>query len=229
MSGARESIDGAPVTDTKRLGRTPSTARGRRTHRRLVTAAHEVFIEQGYFGALIDDIVERAEVSHGTFYTYFASKLDVFRHVALDLQESALGVHDQVEEVAPRTIRARIERANRRYLEHYRRNARMFEVLEQVAALDESTRQVRLELRREFVARSARMIERLQRAGASPDDVDAWYVANALGAMVDRLAYVWLVLGEEFDMDELVRTVSELWVRAAGVDPDLDLASLRPS
>jgi len=35
--------------------------------------------------------------------------------------------------------------------------------------------------------------------------------------MVDRFAYVWLVLGEEFDFDVAATTLTRLWCQALGM------------
>lgn len=68
-------------------GGTPARARslraqGRRTLRRLLDAALEVFDRRGYQAARVDDIVRAADTSHGTFYLYFANKEDLFRVLA---------------------------------------------------------------------------------------------------------------------------------------------------
>ena len=47
---------------------------GEVTRARLLDAAIEVLAERGYHAARVDDIVQRAAVSHGTFYLYFANK-----------------------------------------------------------------------------------------------------------------------------------------------------------
>ncbi|MEZ5256462.1 MAG: hypothetical protein R2705_06110 [Ilumatobacteraceae bacterium] len=44
------------------------------------------------------------------------------------------------------------------------------------------------------------------------------YAANALGAMVDRFAYVWFVLGEDHDFETAVEQVTHLYCRALGID-----------
>ncbi len=44
------------------------------TKARIVTAAWELFYEQGYDYTTIDDIVERSDTSKGSFYHYFESK-----------------------------------------------------------------------------------------------------------------------------------------------------------
>lgn len=63
----------------------PSTglrARGERTRATLLRAGAEVLPVRGYHEARVDDIVEAAGVSHGTFYRYFDSKDDFFRALA---------------------------------------------------------------------------------------------------------------------------------------------------
>lgn len=56
---------------------------GRRTRRRLLDAAAEVFVRKGYHDTCIDDITELAETSHGTFYRYFTNKEQVVRTLAV--------------------------------------------------------------------------------------------------------------------------------------------------
>ena len=61
------------------LSRTPKTERGRRTRNKLLEAAEIEFGEKGYHEAGISGITHRAGVALGTFYTYFASKEEIFR------------------------------------------------------------------------------------------------------------------------------------------------------
>lgn len=63
----------------------PRTKRGEKTKAKLLEAAEGVFAEQGYQAASITRITERANVAQGTFYLYFASKLDLFEQLVEDL------------------------------------------------------------------------------------------------------------------------------------------------
>jgi AcrR family transcriptional regulator len=47
------------------------------TRRRLLDAAHDVFLDKGYHSAKVVDIIKRAGCGHGTFYDYFKNKDDV--------------------------------------------------------------------------------------------------------------------------------------------------------
>ena len=62
----------------------------------------------------------------------------------------------------------------------------------------------------------AGFIASLQRHGTIPATVDPRYAATALTGMVDRFAYVWLVLEEDFDEDEVVEHLTRLWYQAIG-------------
>jgi AcrR family transcriptional regulator len=55
------------------------------TKKRLMEAAHDVFIEDGYHGTKVVDIIERAGCGHGTFYDYFKSKDDVLMAILSEL------------------------------------------------------------------------------------------------------------------------------------------------
>ncbi len=54
-------------------------SRGRQTIAKLLRAGQEVVEERGHDLARVDDIVERAGVSHGTFYLYFRDREDMLR------------------------------------------------------------------------------------------------------------------------------------------------------
>ena len=56
--------------------------RGEKTRQRLLDAGAKVLPEHGYLAARVDDIVEVAGVSHGSFYRYFENKDDFFRVLA---------------------------------------------------------------------------------------------------------------------------------------------------
>lgn len=57
-------------------------ARGQQTRQRLLDAGAKVLPARGYHDARVDDIVQAAGVSHGSFYRYFGNKDDFFRALA---------------------------------------------------------------------------------------------------------------------------------------------------
>ena len=126
------------VSDASR--RVPRTGRGERTRDELMAAATEVFWDRGYVDTRVADIVERAGVAHGTFYTYFDSKEAVLWAIAADLNEAIAATARGVRaEVGGDEVRA-IELANRRYLEVYLANRKVMRLMEEVAAFNPEMR-----------------------------------------------------------------------------------------
>jgi AcrR family transcriptional regulator len=202
----------------------PTTRRGQRTRAALIEAAAQVFAEKQFLATNVSDITRRAGTAHGTFYRYFDSKEAIFREVALDLQRKMAmhGLADRATERPPQgsleeTLLWRITRANRRYLAAYQEYADLFAVIEQVATFNDELREIRKEIRTRFVEYAHASILRMQREGLAFDDVDPRYAASALGSMVDRFAYVWLVLKEPFELEEAARTLGLLWSRSLGL------------
>jgi len=196
----------------------PVTARGVRTRASLVTAARWLFERNGYVGTSVADIAKRARVAHGTFYTYFSSKETIFAEVAEQLSADLIAIADrEPHPPSDAPLSMRIERANRGYLVGYQQHARMMAVLEQVATLDLNLAAIRRSRRTFYVQRATSTIRRWQADGLVDAAIDPVYAANALGSMVDRSAYVWMVLGEPFDLDTAVEQLTRLYCNALGL------------
>jgi AcrR family transcriptional regulator len=71
--------------------------RGEETRQRLLAAGAQVLPARGYHDARVDDIVEAAGVSHGTFYRYFANKDDFFRVLAEAASGRMLDLLDRLD------------------------------------------------------------------------------------------------------------------------------------
>ncbi len=211
MSVARSGMAGsAPSTAT------PLTPRGQRTRTKLIKSARALFEKNGYLDTSINDIARHARVAYGTFYTYFSSKEEIFAEVVTAL----IGDFRAIAHTEPRSgdsPAARIARANRAYLMAYQANAAMMAVLEQAGTFSPRLAEIRREARVFWVARAQRAIDSWQRQGLVKADIDPYYAATALGSMIDRSAYVWIVLGERFDLDTAVDQLTRLYCAALGL------------
>ena len=205
----------------------PGTPRGRRMRARLLAAAREVFERDGFLDARVTDISTAAGVAHGTFYTYFRSKTDVFRALVgetMDELYASLGSTSTSDGTdsgdRPRDAVEGIDRANRRFVAMYRENTALMALFEQVTTFDPEVRVLRQAARERMAGRVQRSIERFQADGLVAADLDAEISAHALVAMVNGLVHHWLVLGREFDPDRLVETMTRLWAQALGLPVD---------
>jgi AcrR family transcriptional regulator len=201
----------------------PTTERGRRMRARLLDAAREVFERDGFLDARVTDISAAAGVAHGSFYTYFRSKTEIFRALVagtMDDLYASLGAEASggaALDDAPADAAERIDRANRRFVAMYQQNTALMALFEQVTTFDPEVRALRQAARERMVSRVRHSIEKLQSDGLVAADLDAGYSAHALVAMVNGLVHYWLVLGADFDEDRLVATMTDLWARSLGL------------
>ena len=196
--------------------------KGLQTRARLVEAAKKVFERDGFLAARIVDIAETANLAPGGFYHYFDSKEELFLEVA-QMQEERLTAPPEVPAVEREqgSLTERIRRANRVYLERYRDEAAIMGVIEQVSRYDDDVNAARMATMKHFVERADRFIRGLQREGMADARLNPSMAADALGAMVARVAELWLVQGyRDYDFDEAVEQLSMLWANALRLSED---------
>ena len=79
----------------------PLRPRGEQTRQRLLEAGAKVLPARGYHDARVDDVVEVAGVSHGTFYRYFSNMDDLFRVLAEAASTRMIDLIDRFDPAAP--------------------------------------------------------------------------------------------------------------------------------
>jgi len=130
-------------------------------------------------------------------------------------------LHPHVRELNENDPIGAIEASNRAYLEAYERNAKLMQLLEQVATIDDEFREMRKRRADAFMRRNARAIQDLQASGLADPTLNPLLAAGALSGMVARAAYTNWVLGEDWDFDELAKTLTQLWVNGLKIQrPD---------
>ena len=195
----------------------PRSRKGVQTRARLLDAAKEIFEENGFLEARISDIAERAGLSHGAFYHYFDSKEQIFREIAEMLDDELAEPMDSVifSHGSSPDPHERLQTALRQHLEHYRDEAKIMGVIEQVARYDDhvaAVRSARNRLHREQMERS---IRGMQRRGIADPSLDPKIAAAALGSMVERFAEMALAQGQlNCKLDDAADTLATLFVNA---------------
>lgn len=206
----------SPRTSTRKP---PRTERGERTRQRLITAARTVFERDGYADARLSAITTEAGTAAGSFHTYFTNKEEVLAAVLEQVKEEML--HPQVEPLkSAETPVAVIEASNRAYLISYQRNARLMRLLDEVANVDDRFRKLRQRRSTAFVKRNAASILDLQERGLADPELDPLLTASALSRMVARMAHGMFIAGDPWDFEELVATLTRLWVNALRIPTD---------
>lgn len=217
QAGTRDTTTRAPKSSGKPA---PLTERGRRTRAKILDAARRVFERDGYLDVRVTDITTEAGVAAGSFYTYFEGKEETFRAL-LDLMRDEIlhpGTEDGSSEGDPVSA---IRRATNTYFESYRSNVGLWRIFEQMAAMDASFRQARVDRAKIFVERNASFIRHLQEEGIAKTTLSPETAAIALSSMVSRTAQVVLNFGYTVEeMDELVETIVAIWVRTLEISQE---------
>jgi len=91
-----------------------------------------------------------------------------------------------------------------------------------VATFNPGFRDMRRGIRQAFRARTEKGLVRLQREGRIDPNLAPKCTAEALGSMVSNFCYVSFVLGEVYDEEEAVRTLTDLWIRGIGLTSPAD-------
>ena len=221
-----------PITNGGEKPSGPRSRKGVETRKRLVAAAKEIFERDGFLDARISDIAERAGLSHGSFYHDFESKEEVFREVALEVDERLTApmydvIFDRSFDASPYE---RLRTAIRMHLESYRDEARIMGVIEQVSRIDPEVSAARYERHLASNTDVTKAIVALQRQGLADRRIHPAVAAAALGSMTYRFPEMWLVQGLlECDFDTAVDQMTLLFVNALGMDSAEAGTDLRPT
>jgi AcrR family transcriptional regulator len=200
----RANVDAAP------------SAKASVTRTRLLDAARVSFARLGYVPTTVDHIVTEAGLARGSFYTYFESKTDIFRHLAASIEQQIERDVVSFDRSAAGDHIAKLHTSNRNYLEVVRINADLYRLVDEVAAHDATVAKARLRSRQQHIARVATSIRRWQTEGRADTGIDPHITAAALVSMLSGFAQ-WLVGGDAYDHDYAATTVTDIWVRACGL------------
>jgi AcrR family transcriptional regulator len=163
-------VQPAPKTD-------PKTERGRRTLRALLDAAAQEFGAKGFHATGITDITRVAGVALGSFYTYFASKEEIFRALVTDLSAQVKAHVTPHVQAAPDAL-ARERAALGHYLDFVTTHQLIYRIIDEAEFVAPDAY---ADHYRSTVARIAARLEAGAAAGelrAGVGDVEAWAIAG---------------------------------------------------
>src|SRR5262249_31287633 len=64
----------------------------------ILRVAAQIFSKRGYQGTTLDDIAAGANISRRTFYSYFAGKDDLLRHIYREVITSSMAAAKRIAE-----------------------------------------------------------------------------------------------------------------------------------
>jgi AcrR family transcriptional regulator len=206
------------------------------TRAKLLAAARQAFADLGYGKARVEDVVARAGVGHGTFYAYFPNKRAALAALVHENAATLVGLASQpwgtggvVERGAgppegrgrgPRPrhpsgnqVRAILVTVLGGLADLYDADADLIALWTEASMRDPELGRVLDDVRRQFVGRIARNIERAAVQGLTRE-VDTHTAATALAAMAEQTLFLRSVRREPLDRDTTVQTLADLWYHA---------------
>ena len=181
-------------------------ARGQRTVRRLLDAGIEVFGEKGFHPSRVDDIVQAAQTSHGTFYLYFANKEELFRALA---EEVASAMATLAQSLGPLEPSATGRAALRSWIADvcalYDEYGPVIRAWTEAEIGGNEVGRLGTDVLTQFTRVVFRRVEEI-----APPDLDAGIAALALVAMLERLNY-YVISGQvDIKPDEMIDTLARV-------------------
>jgi AcrR family transcriptional regulator len=194
-------------------------SQGRETMQKLLDAAMEAFDRRGFHATRVNDVVDIANMSHGTFYLYFSNMGDLVRALTIEAATDATALHRALNEAGNALdghSRADLRQWIGAYSKLWLRYAPLFRVWTELAAADEAMEK---RIRRTLSTMADAMSAQISAAGMA-GDLSPEVTGMAVLAMLDRFHYFREMMGQPVD-DEALDTLTTMVYRAvftAGAD-----------
>lgn len=172
---------------------------GQKTMARLLDAGVEALATMGIHAARVDDVVEAAGVSHGTFYLYFANKEALIEALAKRCADEVVDLVDDLPALDTGS-RDELRRWLADFVSLYRRHGPVIRAWSERQVSDRNLARLG---RRSFGRIATALAERLP-----PGDHDPELRAAALLALIERFTYVVTSRDLGWDDDVVLDTLA---------------------
>ncbi len=174
-----------PVSPPDHRAARPLRPRGQQTRGQLLQAGSAVLPILGYHETRIDDIVEEAGISHGSFYRYFDSKDDLFQVLATTAATAMVDLlGDFPDDASETAVRSWLQR----WVTTYSDNGGILSAWQEIGQSDPALAEFSLGIATVAFDRLVRIVNR---RGFGDSTVDA----IVLLSVIERVPYSMLVLG----------------------------------
>jgi AcrR family transcriptional regulator len=187
-------------------------SQGKRTMRKLLDAAMVAFDKRGYHATRVNDVVEIAKTSHGTFYLYFSNKEDLLRALVTEAATEAQHLYDALNASPELDGHPQWEDVHgwiRAYSALWIRYAPLFRAWTDLATIDPELVDV---IRQTFTVMSSALAQQIG-PEVSGHIIDAEAAGMATLAMLDRFHYLREFVGQPVD-DAAIDTMTTMVYRA---------------
>ena len=178
------------------------------TRDRIISAAAEVFFDNGFSDAKVDDITSYAGLSHGTFYIYFNNKKDVLHEL---VKQTFDLLYDATENPWKREHSYEsLHESIHDYLIMNQTHWKVIRTWQEAAMQDAEFMQLWDALGDQIARRIKQNIESSIRRGLC-QPIDSAVAARALSGMIKHYISTSLLKGETIDIDLVSDTLAHIW------------------
>jgi len=187
-------------------------SQGRQTMQKLLDAAMVAFDRRGFHATRVNDVVDIANMSHGTFYLYFDNMTDLVRALTIEVATDAselYGALTQAGTALDGESRDHLRAWIGAYSTLWLRYAPLFRSWTDLASVDEP---MAARIRRTLTTMTDAMSAQIAAAGMA-GDLSPEVTGMAVLAMLDRFHYLRDFMGQPVD-DETLETLTTMVYRA---------------
>ncbi|MGE6376081.1 TetR/AcrR family transcriptional regulator [Peribacillus muralis] len=183
------------------------------TRQKLLEAAKEIFLEEGYQASVISQMIKRANIGYGTAYVHFKGKEDLL----IVLMENVMEQFYEIAETSffPKSkdeARQIINNQAKAFLIMAEAERNMLQVFEQAigmsAVISEKWKAIRLK----FTQRISKDIDYAQQKGLARAELNHELVAK--GWFFTNEMYLWEIVRNEHQssVEEIAQTITSVYV-----------------
>ncbi len=183
------------------------------TKRQLVSAAVDVFDENGFQKARVSDIVSRAGVAQGTFYLYFKSKEEIFLYICSEFITSFTALLEKGSDVfaggSHEEVRSNLHAFITRLIQLYFENAKIARILfRESGSYGGQFKEVCEKIYSDFIGIMRHRLEQNREFGFVSFE-DAETEATFLVGLFDRSLLYFSDVKKEIDIEALSRRMTD--------------------
>jgi AcrR family transcriptional regulator len=187
------------------------------TRERILQAAVEVFTQKSFVETSVDNITQAAGVSHGTFYTYFKNKRDVLMEL---VKEIFTKLYYSTQEPWKRgNTYSSLEASVRGWFNVQSEHWKIIRTWKEAAYTDEELMGLWDHLADKITLRIQQNIEASMRNNICRK-VRPSVAARAISGMIEHFANLVLFRQQEYDLEEVITTIADLWYHALYIIPE---------
>lgn len=187
--------------------------RSMKTRMKLLEAAREVFLQEGFQKATISQMINKASIGYGTAYVHFGGKEDLLIVLLEDVMERFFDIAEI--SFLPKSKQEAVEIINKQayaFLKTAEAERDMMQVFEQAIGVSSLVSDKWKAIREKFIGRISTDVAYSQQNGLARSELNheivarGWYFTNEM--------YLWEIVRNEHhgSVEEVARTITSVYV-----------------